>query len=83
MTGAKSPLQMSLFQSRTQNATWVARHLKTSPQTVCRMIEEGTLRAFRLRERGPWHVLLDSVDEFERVLREKHGLEARAQAGVR
>jgi excisionase family DNA binding protein len=61
---------------KTRNATWVARHLNTSPQTVGRLIEEGKLSAYRLRERGPWHVLLDSVEEFVRKVKAKHGIES-------
>jgi hypothetical protein len=41
------------------------------------MIEDGTLRAFKLREGGPWHILLDSLAEYEQKLREKYCLEYR------
>lgn len=60
----------------TANASWVARHLNTSPQTVGRLIEEGRLRAYKLRESGPWHILLDSVHEYEKKLANKYGLDA-------
>jgi excisionase family DNA binding protein len=50
----------------TKNASWVARHLNTSPQTVARLIEEGKIEAYKLRERGRWHIFLDSVEAFER-----------------
>lgn len=83
MTPLRDVRQLSLFQERTQNATWVARHLNTSPQTVGRLIEEGKLRAYKLRQGGPWHVLLESVAEYERILREEYGLETSAKAVAR
>ena len=70
----RKPEQLSLFQRATKNATWVARHLKTSPQTVGRMIEAGEFEAYKLRQRGPWHIFLDSVAKLEEKIRCKHGL---------
>jgi helix-turn-helix protein len=72
----RKPEQLSLFTRATKNAAWVARHLKTSPQTVGRMIEAGELEAYKLRERGPWHIFLDSVEELEKKIRDRHGLQA-------
>jgi hypothetical protein len=59
---------------RTQNASWVARHLGTSPQTVGRLIEEGKIKAYKLRDRGPWYILLDSVESFKRGVMDRHGI---------
>jgi hypothetical protein len=61
----RKPVQLSLFARATKNASWVARHLNTSPQTVGRLIEEGKLQAYKLRDRGPWHIFMDSVTAFE------------------
>ena len=69
------PVQMSLFARPTKNATWVATHLNTSTQTVCRLIEDGTLQAYKIRERGPWHIFLDSVADFEAQIKHRHGLQ--------
>jgi excisionase family DNA binding protein len=71
-------VQLSLFQRATNNASWVARRLNTSTQTVCRLIEEGKLQAYKLRDRGPWHIFMDSVAEFERQIKDRHGLQTRA-----
>jgi excisionase family DNA binding protein len=60
--------------TKTRNASWVANHLGTSPQTVARLIEEGKLQAYKLRERGPWHILLESVDAFLAQCKERHGI---------
>jgi excisionase family DNA binding protein len=60
---------------KTRNAAWVARHLNTSPQTVGRLIEEGKLKAYKLREHGRWHVLIESVDEYERRIKWQHGID--------
>lgn len=68
-------MQLSLFARATKNAAWVARHLNTSPQTIGRLIEEGKLKAYRLRDRGPWHIFMDSVAEFEAQLKVRHGLQ--------
>jgi hypothetical protein len=75
----RKPMQMSLFFRPTKNATWVASHLKTSPQTVARMIEEGEIDAYKLRDRGPWYIYLDSVDECVRRQALKYGQEHRLQ----
>ena len=77
------PRQLSLFREETRNATWVAQHLKTSPQTVGRLIEDGTLRAYKLRDGGPWHVLMESVANYERILREKYSLGVAEKAASR
>jgi excisionase family DNA binding protein len=61
--------------AKTRNATWVAHHLNTSPQTVGRLIEEGKLKAYKLRERGHWHVLIESIDEYERSIKSQHGID--------
>jgi hypothetical protein len=57
---------------QTRNASWVARHLGTSPQTVGRMVESGELEAYKLRERGSWHIFLDSVEALEKKISEKY-----------
>jgi excisionase family DNA binding protein len=44
----------------------VARLLRLSRWTVVRMIQEGTLEAWRPRARGPYHVKYESVLEFRR-----------------
>jgi excisionase family DNA binding protein len=71
------PVQLSLFFRPTKNATWVARHLKTSAQTVARMIEEGELDAYKLRDRGQWYIYMDSVEQLLRRQAAKYGQEHR------
>ena len=71
--GAACRLGVSSLQKReTRNAAWVARHLNTSPQTVGRMIEEGKLQAYKLRDRGPWHIFMDSVEKLKAEIKEKY-----------
>ena len=60
--------------AKTRNAAWVARHLGTSAQTVGRLIEEGKLQAYKLRDTGQWHILLESVEAFERGVMDRHGI---------
>jgi hypothetical protein len=38
------------------------------------MIEEGRLQAYKLREHGPWHILMDSVRKLECELLTKAGV---------
>jgi hypothetical protein len=81
----RKPMQLSLFVRPTKNAAWVARHLNTSPQTVGRLIEEGTLQAYKLRERGPWHIFLDSVAEYEAKIKTRYSIQTAgktAQGGL-
>jgi excisionase family DNA binding protein len=73
----RKPMQLSLFFRPTRNAAWVAQYLKTSAQTVARLIEAGKLDAYRLTDRGPWYVYLDSVDDYLRNRAAKYGQEHR------
>ena len=74
------PLQLSLFFRPTKNASWVARHLKISSQTVARMLEEGELDGYKLRDKGHWFIYLDSVEELLRRRASKYGQEHRLPA---
>lgn len=69
-------VQLSLFQRVTKNASWVARHLNTSPQTVGRLLQEGKLEGYKIREPGQWHIFMDSVDKFAAEIIKKHGLDS-------
>lgn len=77
------PLQMSLFARATRNASWVASHLGTSTQTVCRLIEDGTLEAYKLRNGGQWHICLDSVGKYEAEIKRRYGIESRVEDGAK
>jgi hypothetical protein len=78
----KKPTQLLLFARATKNASWVARHLNTSHQTIARMIEEGLLQGYKLRERGAWHIFLDSVEDFEKSISTRYGIEGPQKGGV-
>lgn len=78
----KKPTQLLLFARETKNASWVARHMKTSPQTVGRLLEEGSLLGYKLRERGAWHIYMDSVEEFEKKISARYGIEGPQKGGV-
>lgn len=71
----RKPFQLSLFSRQTKNAAWVANHLKTSPQTVGRLIDEGKLQAYKIRDNGHWHIFMDSVIKFEQEIKDKHGID--------
>lgn len=54
--------------------------LAVSDQTIYRMIEDGTLKAYKLRpdkENSPWHVNYDSVIAHLERIHEINGLEKR------
>lgn len=70
---------MARDNAKTRNATWVARHLGTSPQTVGRLIEEGKLEAYKLRDKGPWHILLESLAKYKASVIQRYGITARAE----
>jgi excisionase family DNA binding protein len=68
-----SPGQKLMNKKRqTRNASWVASHLGTSHQTVGRMIDSGELEAYKLRDRGRWHIFLDSVEALEKKINAKY-----------
>jgi DNA-binding transcriptional regulator YdaS (Cro superfamily) len=46
-------------------ASAVARRLQTSPQTVGRLIQDGKLKGYKLREGGQWHIFVSSVESLE------------------
>jgi excisionase family DNA binding protein len=57
-----------------------AKMLDCSMDTVCRMIEDGTLQAYKMRPNkpnSPWRVNYDSVISHVEKLHEKNGLEKR------
>jgi excisionase family DNA binding protein len=57
----------------------VAEMLDCSHDTVARMIEEGALTAYRLRERSPWRVYYDSVLDYLDRVHSVAGLDPRYQ----
>ncbi len=72
---------MSLFTSSFEiGATRAARLLNTSPDTVLRLIEDGSLEAYQLRARSPWRISYDSVVQYRNKIREKFGLDDPKQA---
>lgn len=73
------PVQINLFEQQIVSVQWVAKHLRVSPDTVVRLIQEGRLRAYRLRERSPYSIIKNSVNEYEKQLTEQAGM---AQEGA-
>ena len=64
----------------TVSVAHVAHMLDTSPDTVCRMIEEGTFKAYKMRsskKNSPWRVNYDSVIAYIEKLHKENGLEKR------
>lgn len=57
----------------------VAEMLDCSIQTVTRMIQDGTLKAYKVREKinSPWRINYDSVVEYIESIHKKNGLEQR------
>jgi excisionase family DNA binding protein len=65
---------------QTISTAHTAEMLNTSINTVCKMIEDGTIKAYKMRPNkthSPWRVNYDSVlDHLDRIHRE-NGLEKR------
>jgi len=53
------------------NVGTAARILKVSPDTVNRLCDEGTLRAWRVPPRGWWRIDFDSVMTFLQMTRKQ------------
>lgn len=80
--GFRIPEQLLLPWSprQTISAAHAARLLGVCKQTVCEMVEDGTLKAYKMRPdkvNSPWRINYDSVvAHLERIHRE-NGLEKR------
>lgn len=64
----------------TISATHAARLLDVSHDTICKMIEDGTLKAYKMRPNkanSPWRVNYDSVIAHLEKIHEANGLEKR------
>ena len=81
-TGFRIPDQLLLPWSPRYSisATHAAQMLDTSINTICRMIEEGTLKAYKVRPdkpNSPWRVNYDSVVAHVEKIHQDNGLEKR------
>lgn len=74
----RKPVQINLFEQHIVSVQWVAKHLRVSDDTVVRLIQEGRLRAYRLRLRSPYSIIKASVDEYEKGLLEQAGMQCEA-----
>lgn len=72
----REPEQLSLFAAKHVSVSWVKQYLDTSAETVLELIERGKLKAYRLTPRGWWHVLHDSVVEYEESLRREFAIDS-------
>jgi excisionase family DNA binding protein len=80
--GFRVPEQLLLPWSpkSTISALHAAQLLDVSLQTVCRMIEDGSLKAYKMRPdkvNSPWRVNYDSVIAHVEKLHAQNGLEKR------
>jgi len=66
------PDQTTLFESRTLSVVHVAKRLRTSRNTIIRLLESGELRGYRLTAHGWWRVVEQSVTEYEKKLRREY-----------
>jgi excisionase family DNA binding protein len=57
----------------------VCEILDVSPQTVCRLIEDGTIKAYRIKDvaGSPWRINYDSVMAYLDEIHSRNGLEKR------
>jgi excisionase family DNA binding protein len=64
---------------RTLSARRVAQMLGVCVKTVCAMIEEGTLQAYKIRDlpNSPWRINYDSVMAYIESMHKRNGLEKR------
>ncbi|HET7873218.1 MAG TPA: helix-turn-helix domain-containing protein [Terriglobales bacterium] len=65
----RKPDQTVLFQSRSLSVVQVAERLRTSRNTVVRLLESGELRGYRMTANGWWRIVEQSVTEYEKKLR--------------
>jgi excisionase family DNA binding protein len=68
----RKPAQTTIFESRTLSVVHVAERLRTSRNTVIRLLESGELRGYRLTPQGWWRVVEQSVAEYEKKLRTEY-----------
>ena len=68
----RKPEQTTIFASRTLSVNHVAERLRTSRNTIIRLLESGELRGYRLTPQGWWRVVEQSVVEYERKLRTEY-----------
>jgi excisionase family DNA binding protein len=64
--------QTTIFETRTLSVVHVAERLRTSRNTVIRLLECGKLRGYRLTPQGWWRVVEQSVAEYEKKLRTEY-----------
>lgn len=80
-TGFRVPDQLLLPWSPryTIDTARAADMLGVSPQTIGRMIEDGTLKPYKVRDKrnSSWCINYDSVVSFLEKLHERNGLEKR------
>jgi len=65
---------------RTISAARAAEILDVSINTICRMIEDGTLQAYKIRPdkwNSPWRINYDSLMKYVDTLHERNGLDKR------
>lgn len=68
----RKPDHTTIFESRTLSVVHVAERLRTSRNTVIRLLESGELRGYRLTPQGWWRVVEASVAEYEKKLRTEY-----------
>ncbi|HEX7289480.1 MAG TPA: helix-turn-helix domain-containing protein [Candidatus Angelobacter sp.] len=71
----RKPVQTRLFEARTLSVVHVAERLRTSRNTVIRLLESGELRGYRMTPQGWWRVVEQSVAEYEKKLRQEYAPE--------
>ena len=81
MTNFRVPDQLLLPWSpqRTISAARVSEMLGVCVSTVCAMIEDGTLKAYKVRNKpnSPWRINYDSVVSYIENMHQQNGLEQR------
>lgn len=65
----------------TISTTRAAEMLAVSRHTIVRMCEDGSLKAYRVRELSPWRIYYDSVIERIEQMNREAGVEPRFRRG--
>jgi excisionase family DNA binding protein len=65
------PHQLHLF-AKEVGVRRAALILRCSDDTVIRLIEDGSLKAYRLRRRGPYRIAYESIKEYVLGLRKEY-----------
>jgi hypothetical protein len=66
-------MQLSLFSQPTVSVSWVAKRWNKGRDMVTRLLQRGSLRGYRMTDKGWWNVIKESVFEYEDKIQKEYG----------